>query len=116
MPRNPRVAQPGFAYHVLNRAVGRARLFRSKKDFAAFGHVLREARERFGTPLLAWCVMPNHWHLVLWPQKAGELSEFMRWLTVTHTQRWHARIERPARARSIKAALNPSRSRKTITC
>ncbi len=90
MPRNPRVAQPGFAYHVLNRAVGRARLFRSKKDFAAFEHVLREARERFGTPLLAWCVMPNHWHLVLWPQKAGELSEFMRWLTVTHTQRWHA--------------------------
>jgi putative transposase len=34
--------------------------------------------------------MPNHWHLVLWPQKDGELSEFMRWLTVTHTQRWHA--------------------------
>jgi putative transposase len=90
MPRNPRVAQPGFAFHVLNRAVGRARLFRSKKDFAAFERVLLEARERFGTPLLAWCVMPNHWHLVLWPQKAGELSEFMRWLTVTHTQRWHA--------------------------
>jgi putative transposase len=34
--------------------------------------------------------MPNHWHLVLWPRKKGELSEFMRWLTVTHTQRWHA--------------------------
>src|SRR5437016_13622122 len=34
--------------------------------------------------------MPNHWHLVLWPQRDGELSEFLRWLTVTHTQRWHA--------------------------
>ncbi len=90
MPRNPRVAPPGFAYHVLNRAVGHARLFRSKKDYAAFERVLGEARERFATPLLAWCVMPNHWHLVLWPQKVGELSEFMRWLTVTHTQRWHA--------------------------
>ena len=90
MPRNPRVAQPGFAYHVLNRAVGRARLFRSNKDYAAFARVLREARQRFQTPLLGWCVMPNHWHLVLWPRKAGELSEFMRWLTVTHTQRWHA--------------------------
>lgn len=90
MPRNPRVAQPGFAYHVLNRAVGRARLFRSNKDYAAFERVLREARLRFQTPLLGWCVMPNHWHLVLWPRKAGELSEFMRWLTVTHTQRWHA--------------------------
>ena len=40
--------------------------------------------------LLAWCVMPNHWHLVLWPRRDGDLSEFMRWLTVTHTQRWHA--------------------------
>jgi putative transposase len=90
MPRHPRVAQPGFAYHVLNRAVGRARLFRSQKDYAAFERVLLDARERYGTPLLAWCVMPNHWHLVLWPQKARELSEFVRWLTLTHTQRWHA--------------------------
>ena len=34
--------------------------------------------------------MPNHWHLLLWPRNDGELSEVMRWLTVTHTQRWHA--------------------------
>jgi putative transposase len=34
--------------------------------------------------------MSNHWHLVLWPEKDGQLSEFMRLLTVTHTQRWHA--------------------------
>lgn len=40
--------------------------------------------------LLAYCLMPNHWHLVLWPHEDGDLSEFMRWLTVTHTQRWHA--------------------------
>jgi hypothetical protein len=37
-----------------------------------------------------WCVMPSHWHLVLWPRGDGDLSEFIRWLTVTHTQRWHA--------------------------
>jgi putative transposase len=34
--------------------------------------------------------MPNHWHLLLWPRDDGELSEVMRWITVTHTQRWHA--------------------------
>ena len=90
MPRHPRIAQPGFAYHVLNRAVGRARLFRSDKDYAAFEAALLEARQRLGTPLLAWCVLPNHWHLVVCPRKVGELSEFVRWLTVTHTQRWHA--------------------------
>ena len=37
-----------------------------------------------------WGVMSNHWHFVLWPRGGGDLSEFMRWLTVTHTQRWHA--------------------------
>ena len=40
--------------------------------------------------VLGWCVMPNHWHLVLWPDKDGALSRFMAWLTLTHTQRWRA--------------------------
>jgi len=40
--------------------------------------------------VLAYCVMPNHWHMVLWPRRDGELSEYLRWVTVTHTQRWHA--------------------------
>jgi putative transposase len=40
--------------------------------------------------LLAYCVMPNHFHLILWPRGDGDLSRFMRWLTLTHTQRWHA--------------------------
>jgi putative transposase len=34
--------------------------------------------------------MPNHWHLVLRPRRGQDLSDFMRWLTVTHTQRWRA--------------------------
>src|SRR5213079_76042 len=40
--------------------------------------------------LIGYCLMPNHWHLVLWPRKDGELSAYLRWLTVTHTQRYHA--------------------------
>jgi putative transposase len=39
--------------------------------------------------LLAFCALPNHWHLVLWPIQDGDLSEYMRWLTNTHTRRWH---------------------------
>jgi putative transposase len=35
-------------------------------------------------------VLPNHWHLVVWPRADGELSRFIGWLTLTHTQRWHA--------------------------
>src|SRR5436309_8547470 len=39
---------------------------------------------------LAYCVMPNHWHLVLWPRENGELSRFIAWVLLTHTQRWQA--------------------------
>ncbi len=90
MPRRLRVASGGYAYHVLNRAVGRARIFGKTRDYEAFEEGLGEAKGRLPMRLLAWCVMPNHWHLVLWPRGDGDLSEFMRWLTVTHTQRWHA--------------------------
>ena len=66
------------------------RLFRKEQDYAAFERVLEETFERTRVRILAYCVMPTHWHLLLWPRKDGELSEVLRWLTVTHTQRWHA--------------------------
>lgn len=90
MPRRPRVAAGGMFFHVLNRAVGRGRLFRKDGDYAAFLRVVDEVHRRLPVRVLAYCAMPNHWHFVLWPRADGELSEFMRLLTVTHTQRWHA--------------------------
>jgi len=93
MPRRLRFASGGFVYHVLNRAVGRAQIFKKAGDYAAFIKVLRQAKEWQAMRLLSFCLMPNHWHLVVWPQEDGDLSEFMRWLTVTHTQRWHAHYQ-----------------------
>ena len=66
------------------------KLFEKEADYIAFEKVLEETWERTGIRILSYCVMPNHWHLLLWPREDGELSEVMRWLTVTHTQRWHA--------------------------
>ena len=80
----------GYVYHVLNRAVGRATLFDKEGDYTAFENTLREAKEWQPIRLLAYALMPNHWHLVLWPEHDGDVSEFLRWLTVTHTQRYHA--------------------------
>src|SRR5208282_6700840 len=90
MPRRLRLASGGYAYHVLNRAVARERIFRKARDFEAFEEVIEQAKARLPMRVLAWCAMPSHWHFVLWPRGDGDLSEFMRWLTVTHTQRWHA--------------------------
>jgi putative transposase len=65
-------------------------LFHKDGDYAAFHRVLEEACMHQPMRVLGWCVMPNHWHLVLWPDKDGALSRFMAWLTLTNTQRWHA--------------------------
>ena len=94
MPRRPRQCPPGYVYHVLNRGVGRMTLFDDEQDYAAFERVLMRTRERLagvaGVELFAYCLMPNHWHLLVRPHEAGALSQFMRLLTVTHSQRWHA--------------------------
>ena len=90
MPRRLRAAAGGYVYHVLNRAVGRATLFEKPGDYAAFVKVLRQAHNELPTRLLAFCLMPNHWHLLVWPAADGELSRYLHWLTMTHTQRWHA--------------------------
>lgn len=90
MPRRLRDATGGIVYHVLNRATGRRTLFGKQADYLAFENVLEEAYQRTKIRILSYSVMPNHWHLLLWPREDGELSEVMRWLTVTHTQRWHA--------------------------
>jgi putative transposase len=90
MPRGPRHAPGGFVYHALNRAVARLPLFQKKADYDAFERVMALALEKHPTRLLAYCLMPNHWHMVLWPRHDGELTAFLRWLTHTHTMRWHA--------------------------
>lgn len=90
MLRPHRVRAGGVVYHVLNRANARVPLFERPEDYFAFEMALEEARERFSTRILAYCAMPNHWHLVLWPRHDDELSAFAGWLTLTHTQRCHA--------------------------
>lgn len=90
MGRPLRAAAGGVVYHVLNRANGRRVIFPRAGDYEAFERVLAEAHERLRMRTLAYCVMPNHWHLVVWPRDDGDLSRFLAWLTLTHTQRWHA--------------------------
>jgi putative transposase len=90
MPRPPRNTQAGLVYHALNRANARLTIFHTPADYDAFVHVLADALDEVPTRLLGFCVMPNHFHLVLWPRTDDELSRFVGWLTLTHTQRWHA--------------------------
>ena len=90
MPRTQRADVGGIIYHAINRANGRLKIFKTNGDYEAFEQVLAEAKNRIGIDILAYCIMPNHWHLVLRTLANNTLSAFMGWLTMTHTQRWHA--------------------------
>ena len=85
-----RVGTAGVVFHVLNRAVRRSRMFESADDYAAALSVLAEARSRLPLQIFAYCVMPNHFHLVVRPTEDNQLSSFMQWFTATHSKRWHA--------------------------
>jgi len=90
MSRTLRIAKGGIVYHVLNRANGRLRIFKKDDDLHAFENVLAQGQKIFDMRICAYCIMSNHWHLVLWPKNDGDLSGFMKWITVTHSTRWHA--------------------------
>lgn len=93
MPRRPRASRGGVIYHCLNRGNARQRLFHKPADYDAFIAILAEAQERLPIDLLGYCLMPNHWHLVLRPAADEDLSRFMSWLGVTHVRRHHAHYQ-----------------------
>ncbi len=90
MPRPKRQCAGGMVYHVLNRANGRLRIFKKRADFIAFERVLAEGLDRTEMRLCGYCIMPNHWHMLLWPVNNDDVSKFLQRVTQTHTQRWHA--------------------------
>lgn len=90
MPRACRTDIGEYVYHIINRANARVQIFNSDKGYQLFENILEEAVERYDMRLLSYCIMPNHWHLVLYPKNDGDLAQFMGWLTNTHTRRWHA--------------------------
>ena len=88
MPRHARKVADDAIYHVLNRGNGRMRIFQKRGDFAAFVKLLEEGRRRVGMRILGYCLMDNHWHLVIWPRKGKDLARFVGWLSTTHVRRW----------------------------
>ena len=81
----------GTVYHALNRANFRSRLFRTETHYRDFLAILEETLAVVPMRILAYCLMPNHWHLVLYPRADGDLARFLQRVTLTHTQRYHAR-------------------------
>jgi putative transposase len=77
-----------MVFHVLIRGVAGMKLFEKAADYEAFEQVLRDTLDQSPMLICAYAVMPNHWHLLLWPECDGELTAFMQRLTITHVRRW----------------------------
>ena len=63
-------------------------MFRRDADFEAFQRVMIEAHDRHPIRILSYAILSNHWHLIVWPEEDGQLSDFFRWLAHTHAMRW----------------------------
>ena len=106
MPRISRIAPGGMVFHVLNRGVGRQALFQKPDDYSAFEVCVEETLDKVSMRICAYCEMPNHWHLVLWPEHDGDLALFMQHLTVTHVTRWQKSRQRVGEGHVYQGRFN----------
>jgi len=91
MPRTARASAGGLCYHVLNRGNAGSEVFHEAGDYAEFIELLHEETDARKARILAYCLLPDHFHLVLWPRKDGDLSRWMQWLSTSHVRRCHRR-------------------------
>jgi len=87
MARQARVSRAGYVYHVMNRGAFRQELFCLDEDYLLFQELIFKCQERIPIRICGYCIMPNHWHLALWPTDDKQLSRYMHLLTSTHVQK-----------------------------
>jgi putative transposase len=76
-------------YHALNRGNRREAVYHKPADNDAFVKAMADAQLRLPVDLLGYCLMPNHFHLVLRPHADGDLGRWMQWLLTAHARRYH---------------------------
>jgi putative transposase len=89
MPRISRGLADDCIYHVINRGNGGQVVFQKDKDYEAFVNLMKEAKIRYAVNIFAYCLMPNHFHLVVMPHRSEDLSKWMQWLLTSHVRRFH---------------------------
>lgn len=91
MPRPHRITPGGIVYHVCNRGSRKGPVLAEQGDYIAFLHLIAAAMSSQPMRILAYCLMPNHWHFLLWPWMEGDLSRFLHWLTGCQATAWRRR-------------------------
>ncbi len=107
MPRTARASIGGLCYHVINRGNARGTVFHDPTDFRGFIHLLGSACQRLRLDILAFCLMPNHFYLVIRPYQDGDLSRRMQWLLTSHVRRYHCRYRTEGRIWQLRFKAFP---------
>lgn len=74
---------------MINRGNNRRTVFQKRGDYLAFLRFMRDTQDRVPMRILAYCLMPNHFHMVLWPESVSALSAYMRCLMNAHVRNYH---------------------------
>ncbi len=89
MPRLPRPVADGLLYHALNRGNNRGAVFDTAEDYKTFLHALGQTQRRYPFRLHGYCLMTNHFHLLIAPEPGVSISRILQSLTVAHTWHYH---------------------------
>jgi putative transposase len=89
MPRIARGETAGGIYHIINRGNFRMQVFDDAEDYTYFLELLKTGMKKEDVELHAYCLMPNHFHLLLVPQREGSLSRLMQWVMTSHVRYYH---------------------------
>ncbi len=89
MPRSPRPVADGLLYHAINRGNDRAAVFFTPNDYLTFLRALAQTQKRYPFRLFGYCLMTNHFHLLLSPEPGQSISRILQSLTVAHTWHYH---------------------------
>ncbi|NQT75776.1 MAG: transposase [Candidatus Omnitrophica bacterium] len=90
MPRIERGLVDGFIYHVLNRGNGKQEIFHKDQDYKVFIELMQEAKKKHPVKIFEYCLMPNHFHMVMMVVQAEEFIRYMQWLMTSHVRKYHA--------------------------
>lgn len=93
MPRTARIVIPSLHYHVTQRGNRRQQIFFDEEDYRAYLSLLAHFAERHGLDVQAYCLMPNHVHLIGLPQHSTSLAGALRDAHAAYARRLNGRRE-----------------------
>jgi len=97
MPRIARAVATGFPHHVIQRGNNKEKVFFDKKDREKYLSLLKKYADKWDSPILAYCLMNNHVHLLMKPKEEESLYKMMQGVTLCYTQYMNRKYKRSGR-------------------